>query len=63
MSRDIVNCILQKKSGATNKCTVGKMKHYLQQDDASCVVLTCYYAYQIAQVEVIPYFFPNLKKR
>ena len=62
MARDIVNRILQKKFGATNECTVGKMKH-LQQDAVSCGVLTCYYAYQIAQGEFIPWFFPNLKKR
>ena len=45
MARDIVNRILQKKFGATNECTVGKMKHYLQQDAVSCGVFTCYYAY------------------
>ena len=45
VARDIVNRILQKKFGATNECTVGKMKHYLQQDAVSCGVFTCYYAY------------------
>ena len=63
MARDIVNHTLQKKYGATNICTVGKMKHYLQQDTVSCGVLTCYYAYQIAQGEFIPWIFLNLKKR
>ena len=63
MARDIVNCIIQKKFGATNDCIVGKMKHYFQQEVVSCCVLTCYYAYQIAQGEFIPCFFPNLKKR
>ena len=63
MARDIVNRILQKKFGATNECTAGKMKHYLQQDAVNCCVLTCYYANQIAQGEFIPCSFSNLKKR
>ena len=62
MARGIVNCILQKKFEAINECTVGKMK-YLQQDAVSCGVLTCCYAYKIAQREFIPCFFSNLKKR
>ena len=57
VARDIVNRILQKKFGATNECTAGKMKHYLKQDAVSCCVFTCYYANQIAQGEFIPCFF------
>ena len=57
VARDIVNRILQKKFEAKNECTVGKMKHYLQQDAVSCGVLTCYYTYQIAQGEFIRCFF------
>ena len=45
-----------KQFGATNECTVGKIKHYLQQDGVSCGVLTCYYTYQIAQGEFIKQF-------
>ena len=52
-----------KKFGASNECTFGKIKHYLQQDAVSCSVLACYYAYQIAQGDFIPWLFPNLKKR
>ena len=63
MARDIVNRIIQKKFGATNDCIVRKRKHYFQQAVVSCGVLTCYYAYQIAQGEFIPCFFANLKKR
>ena len=62
MARDIVNRIVQKKFGAANECTVGKMKH-LQHDAVSCGALTYYYAYQIAKGKFIPWFFPNLKKR
>ena len=41
--------VLEKKFGYSKGCTIGSMSHFLQNDIASCGLLSCYYASQIVK--------------